>query len=164
MSHYNVKPIRLDFKPSKRLAAILAIAAAIACFALAVLSIALWIKLAAMTVAVLATAYHVLHALQRTPRSCIALVLDSKGEWQLTMRDGSRYAATILPSSFVTPYLTILNCRLTGRWLRYAWQRYPWHHYHLVILPDAVDAESFRRLRVWLRWGYQGSSVAAADA
>ena len=156
MSHYNVKPIRLDFKPSKRLAAILAIAAAIACFALAVLSIALWIKLAAMTVAVLATAYHVLHALQRTPRSCIALVLDSKGEWQLMMRDGNRYVATILPSSFVTPCLTILNCSLSGRWLRY-----PWQQYHIVILPDAVDAESFRRLRVWLRWGYQGSSVAA---
>ena len=151
MSHYNVKPIRLDFKPSKRLAAILAIAAAIACFALAVLSIALWIKLAAMTVAVLATAYHVLHALQRTPRSCIALVLDSKGEWQLMTRDGGRYATTILPSSFVTPCLTILNCSLTDRLLQY----------HIVILPDALDAESFRRLRVWLRWGYQGSSVAA---
>jgi hypothetical protein len=24
---------------------------------------------------------------------------------------------------------------------------------HLVILPDALDAESFRQLRVWLRWG-----------
>jgi len=23
---------------------------------------------------------------------------------------------------------------------------------HLVILPDAIDAEDFRRLRVWLKW------------
>lgn len=154
MSHYNVKPIRLDFKPSVRLAAVLAVVALLACLALAVISVALWIKLAAMAVVVFATTWHVMHALQRTAHSCIALSMDSKGTWQLMTRNGNRYAATILSSSFVMPYLTILNCSLTGRWLQY----------HVVILPDAVDREAFRRLRVWLRWGHQASVAEETEA
>lgn len=153
MSHYNVKPIRLDFKPSARLAVILIVAAVLACLALAVISVAFWLKLLAMAVVVLATSYQVMQALLRTRRSCSALSLDSKGTWQLMTRDGNRYAATILPSSFVTPYLTILHCGLTGKWLQY----------HIVILPDAVEREAFRRLRVWLRWGRQAPAEEAGD-
>lgn len=97
-------------------------------------------------------AYHMLDIMQRLPRSCLSLSLDTKGEWQLVTRDGNRYDATILASSFVTPYLAVLNCSLTGRWLQY----------HIVILPDAVDEEAFRRLRVWLHWGGQASTVGDA--
>lgn len=145
MSHYNVKPIRLDFKPSMRLTLVLAVAALLACLALAVIGVAFWVKLLAMTAVLTATLYHVLYALQHMSRSCIVLSMDSKGAWQLLTRGGDRYPATILPSSFVTPDLTVLNCSLAGKRLQY----------HLVILPDAVDADAFRRMRVWLRWGPQ---------
>jgi toxin CptA len=50
--------------------------------------------------------------------------------------------AKLLDSSFVAPYLTVLNLRISGA--RFARQ--------VVILPDAVDSEMFRKLRVLLRW------------
>ena len=48
----------------------------------------------------------------------------------------------MLSSSFVSPSLTVLNLRVAGA----ARPR------HLVILPDNVEKETFRRLRVLLRW------------
>jgi toxin CptA len=45
--------------------------------------------------------------------------------------------------SFVTPYLTVLNLKPEGARFAHA----------LVILPDSLEAESFRRLRVRLKWG-----------
>jgi toxin CptA len=149
VSHYNVKPIRLDFKPSRRLLLALGFAAPVAITVLAILPVSLWIKLLAISVVVSMASYHILDAMQRLPRSCVSLSLDTKGAWQLVTRDGNRYDATILASSFVAPYMTILNCSLTGRWLQY----------HIVILPDAVDGDAFRRLRVWLRWGRQASTA-----
>ena len=154
MSHYNVKPIRLDFKPSYRLATILCVAALVVCLVLGSLAIPVWIKSIGIVIVLAACAYHVLDALRRLPHSCRSLHMNAKGEWRLELHDGSVQDAVILPSSFVAPYLTVLNCSLTGRWSRY----------HLVILPDALDAESFRRLRVWLRWGYQASEAETADA
>jgi toxin CptA len=48
-----------------------------------------------------------------------------------------------LRDSLVTPYLTVLNVLPQGaRFSR-----------SVVILPDSLDAESFRQLRVWLKWG-----------
>jgi toxin CptA len=154
MSHYNVKPIRLDFKPSYRLVAILFVATLFVSAVLVFLSIPVWIKAIAIVLVVSASLYHGLDALRRLPRSCRTLSMNSKGEWYLELNDGSVQEAVILPSSFVAPYLTVMNCSLTGRWLQY----------HIVILPDALDAESFRRLRVWLRWGYQASEAETPDA
>lgn len=130
----------------------LGLAAVVACTTLAILPVALWVRLAGISAIAMVAAYHILDVMQRLSRSCLSLSLDTKGEWQLVTRDGNRYDATILASSFVTPYLAVLNCSLTGRWLQY----------HIVILPDAVDEEAFRRLRVWLRWGGQTSTVGDA--
>ncbi|MDT8363217.1 MAG: protein YgfX [Nitrosomonas sp.] len=45
-------------------------------------------------------------------------------------------------TTFVAPYLTVLSLK-TNRIFR---------RRTVVILPDSVDPESFRQLRVWLRW------------
>ena len=48
----------------------------------------------------------------------------------------------IVDGSFVAPWLTIVHWRPQGaRFIR-----------TLVVMPDAVDAQSFRALRVLLRW------------
>jgi toxin CptA len=47
-----------------------------------------------------------------------------------------------LGTTYVTPYLTVLNLRGHGeRGAR-----------HVTLLPDSLHAEDFRKLRVWLRW------------
>jgi len=45
--------------------------------------------------------------------------------------------------SLVTPFITVLNVLPQGARLARS----------VVILPDSLDAESFRQLRVWLKWG-----------
>lgn len=73
-----------------------------------------------------------------------ALSLSQSSKLQLTYQDGRQVEVMVLASSFVTAYLTILNLRdlESGRQV------------HLLLLPDNTDAEAFRQLRVWLRWGY----------
>ncbi len=78
----------------------------------------------------------------RLPHSCARLVLEEEGA-VLVRRDGAELSCRILPGSMVTPWLTVLNILPQGA--RFARS--------VVILPDSLDAESFRQLRVWLRWG-----------
>lgn len=71
-----------------------------------------------------------------------ALQINVKGE--LFVQHGDEWReAEVLSSSLVLPYLTVLNLKLSNG-------RKP---FHVVLLPDSVDAENFRRLRVWLKWG-----------
>jgi len=87
------------------------------------------------------------HALRRDgfrtlPNSLVAVRLHADGRCAFKVRGETWHQAALLGSSFVSPYLTVLNLQPEGgRFAR-----------HLVILPDAVNAEDFRRLRVWLKW------------
>lgn len=149
MPNYNVRPIGLDLKPSYLLAMIFAGAALGACLILAYMPLALWIKLVLAAAALITGLYHILQdALLVMPRSVIRLELNSKGKFHLVRRNEEKMVAGILPSSFVMPYLTILNLSngqlFSGR--------------SVVITPDRVDQDSFRRLRVWLRWSRQAVS------
>jgi len=63
----------------------------------------------------------------------------------LTQHNGDQLTGKILRDSLVTPFLTVLN--ILPRNTRLA--------HSLVILPDSLDAASFRQLRVWLKWGSQ---------
>lgn len=69
----------------------------------------------------------------------VSLHPDCRCEFQT--KNGEYHDALLLGSSFVAPYLTVLNLRPAGRLAR-----------HAVILPDNVDAEAFRKLRVLLKW------------
>ena len=149
MTNYNVGPIKLDLKPSWPLAMLFSGVALGACVVLVYLPLDYRLKLAMVAVTIIAGIYHTLQdALLMTPRSIIRLTLNSKGKFHLVCRNGVETAVSILPSSLVMPYLTVLNLdsgkRFSGR--------------SLVITPDRVDKEDFRRLRVWLRWSPQAIS------
>jgi toxin CptA len=58
--------------------------------------------------------------------------------------DGRSEHARLLGTTYISPYLTLLNLRVMGRILPR----------HMILVPDNVDPEAFRRLRVWLRWAY----------
>jgi hypothetical protein len=61
------------------------------------------------------------------------------GRWRLLRCDGRSLEGWLSPVSYVSSSVVILN-------IRYGWRRHS-----LVILPDAMDGQSLRRLRVHLR-------------
>lgn len=81
------------------------------------------------------------------PWSYVALNINIKNEWRLIRKDGRHVEIIVREDSVVTPYLTVVN-------FEYFRLR------SLVILPDAVDAESYRQLRVRLRWGRNVKSIS----
>ncbi len=141
----------VEFSPSRYLAAILAIAHGLALFALLAVLPA-WAG-AASAVLLAASLFHYLlrDAWLKLGASCVGLAIDAE-DVVMSLRDGTRLPCTVLESSLVTPMLTVLNLRPHGsRAAR-----------NVVILPDSLDAESFRALRVWLKWGERPADGGAA--
>lgn len=119
------------------------------CSILILLPLAWQIKWLLVVVILLLAAYSIcVRGLLLLPASLLALNINVKNELQLTCRDGAKFVAVVYADSVVTSYLTIVHFKTQQldfiRRLLFS---------HLVILPDMVDAESYRQLRVWLRWG-----------
>jgi toxin CptA len=130
-------------RPSPLLFVLLAGMHGFAAAILLVLPIPLWFKMAAVAILLasfvfyawrdaLRSVSHAIRAVRLSPE-CACSVQSGQAEWA---------EAKLLDSSFVAPYLTVLNLRIAGNRLAR----------HVVILPDAVDPDSFRKLRVLLRW------------
>lgn len=88
--------------------------------------------------------YCLLHyAILRTGAACVAFRLEDSDGIVLVLRNGSHLVCTLSDDSLVAPYVVILNVVLNeqrrGR--------------SVLIFRDAMGADSFRRLRVALRWG-----------
>lgn len=150
MPHYNVKPIQLTLRPSYLLAAVLATAATGACVVVVCMPLAVSLKFLVCVPIIVATPYFIAQeATLSLPWSYVGLELDYKGELRLIRKDGTSSAATVLHSSFMAEYLTILNVKLEhSRWRR-----------NLILTPDRVESGAYRQLRVWLRWGRQAGDV-----
>ena len=105
-----------------------------------------WISLPGAAVApaaagiTLAWAWHLAQALQRSVRAARALELDAQGGARWLDGSGLWQEAEVLPSSYASDWLVVLNLRAVRR------------RRSLVLLPDAAPPEELRRLRVWLRW------------
>ncbi|HUL40558.1 MAG TPA: protein YgfX [Burkholderiales bacterium] len=74
--------------------------------------------------------------------SIIALEIKEDGRGVAQTRRGEHLDCMVLPTSYVSASLTVLNVKVKEKRLAR----------HVVILPDAVDGEDFRKLRVLLRW------------
>jgi hypothetical protein len=74
--------------------------------------------------------------------SCVAFGLEGE-EIVLVLRNGNHLTCRLCDDSVVTPYLVILNVELNKQNRRRS----------LVILSHVMGKESFRRLRVALKWG-----------
>ena len=72
-------------------------------------------------------------------------VWDEVDQWQLIDEDQHIYPAVLMPSTYVSARLVVINLRLENN----AWYC---RHRAIVLLSDNVDHESFRRLRIRLRW------------
>ena len=81
------------------------------------------------------------HAWRASPASLL-LDLSDTLEVEAEDRAGRRLAGTVLGTTFVAPWLVVINMQVEhSRFAR-----------AVVIMPDATDHESFRAARVWLRW------------
>jgi len=79
------------------------------------------------------------HAWRNADKAIISFV-EQYDEWYLIDRAKNKYSATLCGDSIVTPYFAILNFRRERRTIK-----------SIVILPDTIQRDSFRRLRVHLR-------------
>ena len=136
-------PIRVRLRASLKLAVLLTVAHVAAIASFWPLAVAPSIKLAFGAIALASCGFFLLRdALLRLSGSVIAIELAEEGACVLTDRAGRERKGAVLGDSFVSSFLTVVRCRLIGQRRRRS----------VVIFPDAVDGEEFRRLRVWLRW------------
>lgn len=149
MTDNKMKPIQLDFKPSLALMLIIC-TMGLGAGVILILPALVWQIKLLLGFGILAASMHALcrYGLLLLPWSCVALNVNSHNELTLVLRNGDLLQVQVCHDSVVTPFLTVVNCkgkdaRLLVRLLAM----------HLVILPDMLDAEDYRQLRVWLRWG-----------
>jgi toxin CptA len=145
-----MKPLHINFKPSQRLTSILVMMSMTMCAILISLPLPWQIKLFIVILVVIMTSYAVaLSSLLILPWSCVALRVNIKNELEIICRDGSKYSDVLICNdTVVTPYLVVI---------RYQQKNVPFlqrvFKASMIVTKDSTDAESFRRLRVWLRWG-----------
>jgi toxin CptA len=135
--------LRLRLAPSRRLAWLLGLSHAGAMLLSWVTPLKWWLSLA-LSLAALGSLRHGLryHALRSAPGALVGLELRPDGSAAVQDRRGRWREARLLGSSFVSPGLTIINLTVAGARLRRS----------LVVAPDSLSTNEFRRLRVWLRW------------
>ncbi len=137
---------QLRFHSSRFLAALLITAHGAAFAALLPLTLPTWAKAALATLVLFSLVHHLRrNAWLSAPSAGVALMLEGDRA-MLSTRGGKQLTVQIRRDGLVTPFLTVLNVQPQGTRLARS----------IVILPDSLDAESFRQLRVWLKWsGYR---------
>ena len=151
MSYYSAKPVQLEITPSAYLVSTIALASLTACLVLLFLPLPVVLKILSVALSVGLSAYYIRHhGTLNLARSIVHLTLNPETGLQVTDRDGQSHQVTVLASSFVAAYLTVLNLQDTESRRRFS----------LILLSDNAEPESFRQLRVWLRWG---RDMEAAD-
>lgn len=146
MPYYSVKPIHLSLHPSKLLAWIIGLASLLGCIILVFFPIHPGIKIPAILLIIASAVYSIRrYALVASAQSITHVSLNHESKLQLTLKDDTKFEAEVLDSSFIAAYLTVLNMKIldmqSGRRI------------NLILLSDNVETDSFRQLRVWLRWG-----------
>lgn len=155
-----MKTIQFDFKPSVLLSALITAVSTGAAGILILLGFSWQIKLLLLLLVISAAAYAVCcYALLLLDWSCIGLEINTQHQLKLRLRNGLQLQVKVLESSVVTPYLTVLNCKLVPydqldsmHWMGRCLFKLRRMQISIVIFPDSLDQEKYRQLRVWLRW------------
>jgi toxin CptA len=83
-----------------------------------------------------------LHCWRTAPDAVTACTLEPDWRARLLLARGESVSGRLMPSTFGSPLLAVLNVRTD----RSRWRR------SVVLAWDSLPADEFRRLRVWLRW------------
>ncbi|HEU4853834.1 MAG TPA: hypothetical protein VFS89_00915 [Nitrosospira sp.] len=143
--------------PSMQLAAMLSFAHFSAIGLLWPLILPASAKLAGSTILVASLVFYLRrYALLRSPDSITGFELSDEVICTVETRRGQRIVCALLGSSFVAPYLTVLELQplklaeaagspKSGRKFSRS----------ITILSDGIDSEEFRQLRILLRWKWK---------
>ena len=134
---------QFNLQPSIYFAIAVVVSHGAALAVLAPLALPIWAKILLASLVLISLLYHVWHDAWLLALSSNKTLLLDGDMILLVARNGDQVTARVLADSLVTPYITVLNVLPQGSYLARS----------VIILPDSLDAESFRQLRVWLRWG-----------
>lgn len=138
----NATTLKFSLGPSRGLTWLLSVGHAVAGILLWV-TLPPWWSLAGCAVLMVSLRIALANHARRSARAAVVEVaLAQDGRLELQRRDGNRAEGRLLPTTFVSPLLVILNLSTDRR-------RLP----HAVLVPaDSIAPDDHRRLRVWLRW------------
>ena len=146
--------LTIHLKPSKLLAIILIVAHSAVAVLLWLLSVPLGFKLIGLLFLVFSLCFYLTRdALLCSAQSAVLLTFSDKVNCTMQTVSGQSINFTVLGSTFVSPLMTVLMLQSEPR---------SWFSQSVVVMPDAVDAEEFRQLRVLLRWKWR--QVSDRDA
>ena len=134
---------QFNLQPSIYLTIALVASHGVALAILAPLALPLWSRTLLASLVLVSLLYHLWHDAWLLALSSNKTLLLDGDMILLVARNGDQVTARVLADSLVTPFITVLNLLPQGSYLARS----------VIILPDSLDAESFRQLRVRLRWG-----------
>ena len=135
--------LRITFKPSRWLAVYLGVGHIFAIVCLFLVPLPFSLRFLLVGAVLLNLAHALSHQVWHVwPGSIISLQFEHDGMVFFECRNGKIVEAKVLASSFVAPYLTIIVLKTNKAWFARS----------VVLLPDMLPRELFRRLRVWLKW------------
>lgn len=128
-------PLTFTIAPSRRLRLAVVAVHALAGLAVARADLAGWLA-ALLTMAIVAS-------LAWSLRPAVPVILQCRPDGALSLLAGEDWQAVeLLPDSVVLAWLVLLRYRKAAGARPTT----------VVVMPDCLDADAFRRLRVWLRW------------
>lgn len=143
-------PLNVHLKPSRQLTILLIVAHCAAALLVWPLSAPASIKGVILLLLVVSVFFYVRQdGLLNLAYSIVRLEISENMCCIFQTVDGRRVDCTILGTTFVSPYLTVILLQPEkGNFKRC-----------MVIFPDAIDVETFRQLRVVLRWKWKQKQV-----
>ncbi len=141
--------LTVHLKPSKQLAVMLIVMHCAAALILWFLAVSINVKLAGLLLLVVSLYFYLSHAVRLSfAHSAVLLEFSDKTGCKLNTASGRVINCTVLGSTFVSSYLTVLILQ----------PEHCWFTRSVIIMSDTVEAEEFRRLRVLLRWQWKQNS------
>jgi toxin CptA len=134
---------QFKLSPSRYFAAMLIISHGSALAALFPTVLPVWAKAALSLLISFSLLHHLWRDALLIPGSSVVGLQVEGEKIVMALRDGKLLEGGLLHDSLVTPFITVLNVLPEGA--RFARS--------VVIWPDSLERESFRQLRVILRWG-----------
>lgn len=130
-------------RPSNYLAIILSFVHGLMFFISYHLTLPLPIKLLLVCAILVSYVYYLRrYALLTTSNAITAFELSEEKQCRLRTYSGETIHCVVESNSFIAPTLVILNLK----------NKLKRSFYSIVLLPDCMEKNEFRRLRVWLKW------------
>lgn len=140
--------LSVSLQPSRYLAGVLGCAHVLVCGLLWLMPLPVAIALSGTGIVGASLVYYLRRdALLSAPGAVIQVKLSEEMVGTLILRGGEHITGKLTGNTFIHPGLTVLDFAISRFLTR-----------SVVILPDAIEPDIFRQLRVWLIWKQAASA------